>query len=144
MQEVNEGISLSQTQPSLLIGVVVQPKWRGTSQDKHDMEVLGRHQVLRVRGSVYLSKEPFAEKYYQRNFRFVSMLAFNSVLIVTWEILLALVISRELVWPMSNIDRRDTLFVTIDGGTADLFWGYIVVFMGTSLTYASLAEMASM
>ena len=30
-------------------GVVVKPKWRGTSQDKLDMETLGRHQVLRVR-----------------------------------------------------------------------------------------------
>ena len=30
-------------------GVLVKPKWRGTSQDKMDMEVLGRHQVLRVR-----------------------------------------------------------------------------------------------
>lgn len=30
-------------------GVLVKPKWRGTSQDKVDMETLGRHQVLRVR-----------------------------------------------------------------------------------------------
>lgn len=29
-------------------GVLVKPKWRGTSQDKMDMETLGRHQVLRV------------------------------------------------------------------------------------------------
>ena len=29
-------------------GVLVKPKWRGTSQDKTDMETLGRHQVLRV------------------------------------------------------------------------------------------------
>ncbi|KAL8877838.1 MAG: hypothetical protein Q9198_004224, partial [Flavoplaca austrocitrina] len=28
-------------------GVIVKPKWRGTPQDKRDMEVLGRHQVLR-------------------------------------------------------------------------------------------------
>jgi len=32
----------------------------------------------------------------------------------------------------------------IDGGTADLFWGFIVVAIGMSLVYASLAEMASM
>lgn len=30
-------------------GVLVKPKWRGTSQDKIDMETLGRNQVLRVR-----------------------------------------------------------------------------------------------
>lgn len=29
-------------------GVLVKPKWRGTSDDQMDMEVLGRHQVLRV------------------------------------------------------------------------------------------------
>ena len=29
-------------------GVLVKPKWRGTSQDKADMQILGRHQVLRV------------------------------------------------------------------------------------------------
>lgn len=31
------------------IGVLVKPKWRGTEQDKTDMDVLGRGQVLRVR-----------------------------------------------------------------------------------------------
>lgn len=30
-------------------GVLVEQKWRGTAQDKTDMEVLGRGQVLRVR-----------------------------------------------------------------------------------------------
>ena len=29
-------------------GVLVKPKWRGTYQDKTDMETLGRHRVLRV------------------------------------------------------------------------------------------------
>ena len=52
-------------------GILVKPKWRGTSVDKMDMEVLGRNQVLR------------------RNFRFLSMLGFGSTLICTWEILLA-------------------------------------------------------
>ena len=38
----------------------------------------------------------------------------------------------------------DILFISINGGTADLFWGYIVILVGAGLTYASLAEMASM
>ena len=29
-------------------GVLVKPKWRGTSHDKLEMEILGRNQVLRV------------------------------------------------------------------------------------------------
>ncbi|KAL8693933.1 MAG: hypothetical protein Q9218_001347 [Villophora microphyllina] len=90
-------------------GVLVKPKWRGTVQDKMDMEILGRHQVLR------------------RNFRFLSMLGFSSTLIATWEVLL------------SNI-----AYVSTNGGKADLFWGYIAVMIGVALTYASVAEMASM
>lgn len=35
-------------------------------------------------------------------------------------------------------------FVMIDGGKADLFWGFIVAACGMSLVYASIAEMASM
>ncbi|KAI4089861.1 MAG: hypothetical protein LQ344_005120 [Seirophora lacunosa] len=53
------------------IGVLVKPKWRGTEQDKTDMDVLGRGQVLR------------------RNFKLLSALAFGSTLICTWEIMLA-------------------------------------------------------
>lgn len=30
-------------------GIDVKPKWRGTTQDKLDMNALGRYQVLRVR-----------------------------------------------------------------------------------------------
>ncbi|KAL8845907.1 MAG: hypothetical protein Q9221_008964 [Calogaya cf. arnoldii] len=90
-------------------GVIVKPKWRGTAQDKKDMEVLGRHQVLR------------------RNFRFLSMLGFGSTLICTWEILLSYI-----------------GFVSTNGGTAMLFWGYLVVLVGVWMTYASLSEMASM
>ncbi|KAL8713676.1 MAG: hypothetical protein Q9220_002202 [cf. Caloplaca sp. 1 TL-2023] len=56
----------------------------------------------------------------RRNFQFLTILGFGSTLICTWEILLA------------NI-----LFISIDGGTADLFWGYIVVLIGVALTYAT-------
>ena len=40
-----DGDPVDQSDPT---GVLVKPKWRGTSQDKTDMEALGRHQVLRV------------------------------------------------------------------------------------------------
>lgn len=39
---------------------------------------------------------------------------------------------------------RNILFISINGGTGDLFWGYIVVLIGAGFTYASIAEMASM
>lgn len=41
-----ERVAMDEMDPT---GVLVKPKWRGTSQDKMDMETLGRHQVLRVR-----------------------------------------------------------------------------------------------
>jgi len=37
-------------------GVVVKPKWRGTAQDKLDMETLGRNQVLRVSRQSYCAR----------------------------------------------------------------------------------------
>lgn len=45
---------------------------------------------------------------------------------------------------MADMGLRNILFISTNGGTGDLFWGYIVVFIGVALTYASLAEMASM
>ena len=42
------------------------------------------------------------------------------------------------------MENRDILFIGTNGGTADLFWGYLVVLVGVGFTYGSLAEMASM
>ena len=69
-------------------GIIVKPKWRGTPQDKRDMEVLGRHQVLRVCYGYQPVATSLADKK-QRNFKFLSMLGFGSTLICTWEILLS-------------------------------------------------------
>lgn len=48
----------------------VDPKYRGTSRDQHDMYVLGKKQVLR------------------RNFKFITMLGFGSTVICSWEVIL--------------------------------------------------------
>ncbi|TKA72600.1 hypothetical protein B0A55_06414 [Friedmanniomyces simplex] len=63
----------------------------------------------------------------RRIFTFVSMLGFGSTLMVTWEVILA-----------------NLLAVITNGGTAGLFWGFIIVAIGYTLVYASLAEMSSM
>lgn len=39
-------------------GVLVKPKWRGTSEDKVDMATLGRSQVLRVSAPQYCNRSP--------------------------------------------------------------------------------------
>ncbi|KAF7915329.1 uncharacterized protein EAE98_011195 [Botrytis deweyae] len=62
----------------------------------------------------------------RRNFKFITMLGFASTAMASWELLLPLF-----------------TFVMVDGGTADLFWGFIVAACGMSLVYASIAEMAS-
>ena len=63
----------------------------------------------------------------RRNFTFVTILGFGSTLICTWEVVLATLLS-----------------VLTNGGTAGLFWGFVVVVIGFMFVYASLAEMASM
>lgn len=63
----------------------------------------------------------------RRNFKFITMLGFASTVMASWEILLPLF-----------------TFVLTDGGTADLFWGFIAVASGMMLVYASIAELASM
>ena len=45
---------------------------------------------------------------------------------------------------VADLKYRLLTFVLIDGGTAGLVWGYIVICIGFWLVYASLGEMASM
>ena len=40
--------------------------------------------------------------------------------------------------------HRTSLFGLINGGTAGLIWGYLFVWVGYMLVFASIAEMASM
>ncbi|KAK5134388.1 hypothetical protein LTR08_006568 [Meristemomyces frigidus] len=63
----------------------------------------------------------------RRNFKFITMIGFASTVIASWEVMLPLF-----------------TFVLTDGGTADLFWGFLAVAPGMMLVYASLAELASM
>ncbi|KAK0932411.1 hypothetical protein LTR29_016014 [Friedmanniomyces endolithicus] len=63
----------------------------------------------------------------RRNFQFMSILGFGCTLIATWEVLVT------------------TLLTSLtDGGTAGLLWGFIIVTIGFSFVYLSIAEMASM
>ncbi|KAL8898221.1 MAG: hypothetical protein Q9207_006820 [Kuettlingeria erythrocarpa] len=88
---------------------LVEEKYQGTAADRHDMRMLGRIQVLR------------------RNFNFIPILGFSTVLICTWELLFA-----------------NLLFALSDGGTGGLFWGFTVACIACVFIYLSMAEMASM
>ncbi|KAK5109723.1 hypothetical protein LTR62_006563 [Meristemomyces frigidus] len=63
----------------------------------------------------------------RRMFTFVSMLGFGSTLMVTWEVILA-----------------NLFAILTNGGTAGMFWGYLIVVTGYVFVYLSLAEMSSM
>ncbi|KAK3723780.1 hypothetical protein LTR37_001661 [Vermiconidia calcicola] len=63
----------------------------------------------------------------RRMFTWITMLGFGSTLIVTWEALLA---------SMGAI--------ITNGGTAGMFWGFLIVIAGYLMVYSSIAEMASM
>ncbi|KAK3324505.1 amino acid permease [Cercophora scortea] len=62
-----------------------------------------------------------------RNFRFISTLGFACTLMSTWEIAL-----------------MTSFYSLFNGGTAGMIWGYLIVWMGYMLVFASIAEMASM
>lgn len=106
---------------------VVKDKYHGTDNDKHEMHMLGKQQVLRVSSSLPLSHEQPHTNQLQRNFSFITMLGFASTCIASWEGILTYL-----------------NFILIDGGTPLLFWGFLACATCMTLVYASLAEMASM
>jgi amino acid transporter len=61
------------------------------------------------------------------NFRSITILGFCTVLLSTWETILAI-----------------SVFALGNGGTAGLIWEYFIVMIGVGFVVASLAEMASM
>ncbi len=63
----------------------------------------------------------------KRNFRFISTLGFACTLMSTWEI--ALMTSQ---------------YSLLNGGTAGLIWGYLIVWVGYMMVFATIAEMASL
>jgi choline transport protein len=44
----------------------------------------------------------------------------------------------------SDNENRTCTFALINGGTAGLIWGYLIVWVGYMLVFATIAEMASM
>ncbi len=44
----------------------------------------------------------------------------------------------------SNARNRTSLFALLNGGTAGMIWGYLIVWIGYMLVFATIAEMASM
>ncbi|KAF2178040.1 amino acid transporter [Zopfia rhizophila CBS 207.26] len=63
----------------------------------------------------------------KRSFGFMSMLGFSCTVLITWEGIL-----------MTSVQGL------MNGGPAGVIWGYLVVWLGTLSTFATIAELASM
>ena len=63
---------------------------------------------------------------FKRRFEFVSMLGFSSIVVVGWQATIAMI-----------------YFGFYNGGTGDLFWGFIYSIFGMTFVYLSLAELSS-
>ncbi|KAK4975186.1 hypothetical protein LTR42_004396 [Elasticomyces elasticus] len=97
----------------------------GTASDEQEMRRMGKVQELRVSRSPLLL--PSWTDYRKRNFKFVGIVGFVTILQATWEAtLLAL-------YPG-----------LLNGGTAGVIWCTIAVWILMLCTIASMAEMASM
>jgi hypothetical protein len=83
------------------------------------------------------------------------MFGFNTTLLCTWEVIVVYVNKLPalyLFFRHSNDDVLIALFYSCsslglslpNGGTAGLFWSYIVTIIGLTLVYSSLAELGSM
>jgi len=119
-------------------------KLGGTNNDEHDMAMLGRTQVLNVRdrriqkccqhitytgtaqlplhldfGICLYPDEHLGDRIDVRT----SELKFGAVILMC---------------------NRTSFFGLLNGGTAGLIWGYLIVWVGYMLVFASIAEMASM
>ncbi|KAI4192638.1 MAG: hypothetical protein LQ346_004218 [Caloplaca aetnensis] len=81
----------------------------GTAHDEYDMTRIGKEQEL------------------LRNFQFMSVLAFTTVILSTWETVLYTI-----------------SYGLINGGLAGLVWMFLVASVGMGMVVLSLAEMASM
>ncbi|KAL1305761.1 hypothetical protein AAFC00_007340 [Neodothiora populina] len=100
-----------------------------TEQDEQTQEVI-ESVPLKYRGTRADKRDMHVlgkDQVLRRNFKFLTILGFASTVIASWELLL----------PLFS-------FALTDGGTAILFWGFIVLTFVMLLVYASIAEMASM
>jgi hypothetical protein len=52
--------------------------------------------------------------------------------------------SRNVSCLQKAFPTRTSMFALLNGGTAGLIWGYLIVWIGYMLVFASIAEMASM
>jgi len=80
----------------------------------------------------------------QRNFRFISTLGFACTLMSTWEIALMYVLFFDGQLNDPDTHNRTSVFGLTNGGTAGLIWGYLIVWIGYMMVFATIAEMASM
>jgi hypothetical protein len=124
---------------------MLDQKWTGTDADRRDMRTLNLEQVLRVRdaqirpfSALALLTTAAAQFQYNCNV----WLLFNPALLLG-------VNSYVCHVSLSNDAKLNhfssTLAIALpNGGTAGLFWNYVITAFGLGFVYASIAELGSM
>jgi choline transport protein len=62
----------------------------------------------------------------------------------TWEIALMYDFPIGAGIQYSDENNRTSVFALTNGGTAGMIWGYLIVWVGYMMVFATIAEMASM
>jgi hypothetical protein len=129
--------------------MVVAQKWTGTNADRHDMQNLKLDQVVRV-SPLKMSTSEFINQSPSSSATLAGLP--YSVSPRRWSALGKLFLC--MLWPNLNLPVAKSLTTNEfcsslslslgNGGTAGLFWTYIITFIGLSLVYLSIAELGSM
>jgi hypothetical protein len=125
---------------------MVAEKWTGTNADKSDMERLHLEQVLRVRFSC---KIDWIQSQWLMLIIPAKLWPVNNVWVCLDPTLhlgvcacVCFSIQDTIFWLLTSI--RALSLSLLNGGTAGLFWNFIVACIGFVPVYCSIAELGSM
>jgi hypothetical protein len=126
---------------------MLDPKWTGTDRDRSEMRTLKLQQVVRVSAqkpiplSLLADPANYCCSVISAN---MQCLASPQTCLPPGNLLLCMscsLLNNETLSPFFS----STLGVSLaNGGTAGLFWNYVVGAIGLSFVYASIAELGSM
>ena len=129
----------------------LDPKWTGTEADRRDMKTLKLDQVVKVSPSNallsllsppgLLTASP-AQFWYTCHFRLLLDINFAPG---KPSLCRLIPLSNDILLATNTKPLSSALSVSLsNGGTAGLFWNYIIAAFGLGLVYASIAELSSM
>jgi hypothetical protein len=122
---------------------MLDKKWTGTDADRHDMKKLKLEQVVRVSALTVLVLLALPDYSH-------SVISAHLLCLVSPQHYYVLgKPCRVSYFPSNGFDANLNHFSTLgvalpNGGTAGLFWNYVIAAVGLGFVYASIAELGSM